>query len=62
MVKLQGADNFHKPVELRIAWYPYDKVKMEKTGDNVWKMASDSLTKEGNIPVLLVRHPDSDEV
>ncbi len=38
-----------------------NEVEMKETGENVWKMISDSSKKEGNIPVILVRHPDSEE-
>jgi hypothetical protein len=61
MVHITEPKDYHKPIELRIGWYPYDEVGMIKTGINTWKMVSDSCCKQGNIPILLIRNAESEE-
>jgi hypothetical protein len=60
-IQKESAIQFHKPVELKIGWYPYNERKMERTGNNVWSISpSDSADRKGMIPVIHVKNPETD--
>ena len=52
---------YHKELSLTIAWLPYQDQKLVKTSDDSWKVVYSDSGQVGNIPVILIRYPDSQD-
>ncbi|MEQ8357957.1 MAG: hypothetical protein RH860_00620 [Cytophagales bacterium] len=48
---------FHNPIEMTIAWYPYENKKLTMTSKHEWKIEDDENGRQGNVPVILIRYP-----
>lgn len=59
-IKPQTAQAYHKPIKLQIGWYPYEESKLQRTGQNEYRIVSeDSLNKKGAMPVIIMSYGDS---
>lgn len=51
---------YHQPINMTIAWVPYQEQKLVKTKKDEWKVVKhEDSDKTGNIPVILVTYPES---
>lgn len=50
---------YHNEIEMTIAWLPYKDQKLVQTSDYSWKVVYSDSGKIGNIPVILLRYPES---
>ncbi len=58
-LKPKDVRSYHEPIEMTIAWYPYENKKLKMTSKNEWKIVEDENGKSGNVPVILIRYPSS---
>lgn len=56
MVTPENVGKYHDPVAMTIAWFPYEKMKLERTGENDWVVV-DSENGSGAVPVILIDYP-----
>lgn len=52
---------YHKPIEMKIAWFPYEEIELKKTKENHWVMVNSDSAKSSAIPVIMVTYPDSND-
>ena len=54
---------YHQPIKMTIAWVPYsENQKLVKTKKDEWKVVKEEgQGKSGNIPVILVTYPNSND-
>ena len=50
---------YHLPMELKIAWFPYEDLELKKTRANNWVMIESDSTKKSAIPVIMITYPAS---
>lgn len=50
---------YHKPIEMRVAWMPYENLELKQTKDNNWVVVESDSTKHGVIPVIQLIYPES---
>ncbi len=60
-VKPDEVVRYHKPLNVRIAWYPYENQGLIKTGDDSYKIVKDDSAKTGAIPAILITYPDTQD-
>lgn len=59
-VKTTQVIGYHAPVELTIAWYPYQELEFKQKKDRNWVIFSDTAQYRGGmIPMILVTYPES---
>ena len=61
-MKPNEVTSYHRPVQMRIAWFPYKDISVEQRADNEWVVLPAKDEKEGNVPVILIdylNHTDS---
>lgn len=52
--------SYHPPVQMTIAWVPYQEQKLVKTKKDEWTIVrNEASDKQGNVPVLLITYPNS---
>jgi hypothetical protein len=51
--------NYHQNIEMTIAWYPYENGVFERNKDNEWVVVKNETGKEGIIPVILIKYPET---
>lgn len=53
---------YHPPIQMTVAWVPYEDLKLMKTSKNEWKIVKDGEAgKQGNVPMMLVTYPNSND-
>ena len=60
-VKPSEVVGYHDPINITIAWYPYDDHKLQRVGLDEWKIVEDPGGDGGAIPVILIRYPDGQD-
>ena len=50
--------SYHQPVQLQVAWVPYENKSLVQTGKNEWKIIEETDGGTGAVPVLMVLYPD----
>ncbi len=58
-IRPSEVNGFHKPLEMQVAWFPYEDRELKLTGDNEWGVFETADQKAGQIPMILVRYPAS---
>ena len=48
---------YHRPIEMRIAWVPYNNLALKQTKANNWVIVESDSAKAGAIPVIQVIYP-----
>lgn len=56
-LKPSEVSGYHNPVEMKIAWFPYQELEMKKTKDNNWVMIESDSIKGSAIPVIMITYP-----
>lgn len=56
-LKPNNVRGYHHPIEITIAWIPYENKKLKMTNKNEWKVVKDESGKTGSVPVILLRYP-----
>jgi len=54
-------NSYHKAMELKIAWVPYENLVVKKTKKNNWVIVESDSSKTGAIPVILITYPESND-
>ncbi len=57
-IKPEEVKGFHNPIEMTIAWYPYQDQSIKQTSKGTWKVVK-SDGKEGAVPVIMIKYPNS---
>ncbi|MCB0521988.1 MAG: hypothetical protein H6577_00210 [Lewinellaceae bacterium] len=53
---------YHPPIQLTIAWVPYEDLRLIKTKKDEWKIVKDDKPgKKGNLPMILATYPNSND-
>ena len=52
---------YHKDIQMRIGWYPYQQQDIHKTKNSTWTINKDSTISAGASPVIILKYPDSTE-
>ncbi|MCF8261833.1 MAG: hypothetical protein K9J12_13725 [Melioribacteraceae bacterium] len=60
VLQVDSPSTFHKPVSMRVAWYPYENKKLIETGTDTYELIADS-TGGGLTPVILLETKDGGE-
>ena len=59
-IKTDQVIGYHAPVELTIAWYPYQELDFKQKDDKQWVILSDTTNYRGGmIPVMLITYPET---
>ena len=56
-IKPSEVTGYHDPINLRIAWFPYEDLALKQTKDNNWVMVESDSTRKSAIPVILITYP-----
>jgi hypothetical protein len=55
--------SFHKEMNVKVGWMPYQNHRVVKTGENNWKIIeSNDEIFQGNAPVILVTYASGDSI
>ncbi|MFY0652235.1 MAG: hypothetical protein JXQ96_09390 [Cyclobacteriaceae bacterium] len=60
-VRPSEVSSFHKPLNMTIAWYPYKEQTFKRTSKNEWKIVKSDSGQTGNIPVILIKYPETQD-
>ena len=52
---------YHNPIELKIAWFPYQDIELKKTKENNWVMVSSDSARSSAIPVIMITYPNTND-
>ena len=58
-IKPEDVRSFHEPLEITVAWYPYEDLSYKQTSDNEWKVVKNENGNKGAVPVILIRYPET---
>ena len=58
-VKPEQVAGYHEPINITIAWYPYQNQILERQDDGTWKVIKSDSARSGKVPVILIRYPNS---
>jgi hypothetical protein len=50
---------YHAPINMQIAWMPYENLQLKQTKDNNWVVVESDSAKTGVIPVIQLVYPNS---
>ncbi|MCB0496910.1 MAG: hypothetical protein KDC79_12300 [Cyclobacteriaceae bacterium] len=56
-IKPSEVMGYHDPMNLNIAWYPYEDLMLKQTKDNNWVVVKSDSTRKSAIPVILITYP-----
>jgi hypothetical protein len=60
-IKTSEAISYHQPMNIRIAWYPYENKVLKQTANNQWKVVPSDTTRKGAIPAILITYPNTSD-
>ena len=50
---------YHDPVEMKIAWVPYQNVRLTETRNRDWVVVEDDSAEESALPMIMITYPAS---
>ncbi len=51
--------SYHSPVEVSIAWIPYENRSVVRTSDDEWAVVKSDSAGKGSVPVILIKYPET---
>lgn len=57
-IKPNEVAGYHQPIQINIAWFPYEQQALERTSKNEWKVVKGDPERSGNVPVILITYPE----
>ncbi len=60
-VKPSQVTGYHKPINVTIAWYPYEDEALNMSSKNEWQVVKSDSGRAGSIPVILIKYPETQD-
>jgi hypothetical protein len=54
------SSRYHKVIQMKIGWYPYQQKELQRTNPSTWTVRNDSTISTGAAPIIILTYPDSD--
>lgn len=61
VIDTEAPVKFHKPVNMKIAWYPYTTDSLVRHSDTIYLKEAEKAKQTGNVPLIVVTQEGSDE-
>ncbi len=55
----EEVSSYHSPVQMTIAWHPYQELNLVKKSDEKWIVTRSDSADTGVMPIILVTYPDT---